>query len=534
MTLSLAEKVAQMVVVRASGFLFDHQIRYPLWEPPVHRLQHWLQDLGVGGVILVDGSAMELAIRTQLLQSWAKFPLLVAADVEEGVGQRFAGATWLPPMMAIGALANQSLEQAELYAEKIGEIIAQEALIVGLNWILAPVVDVNNNPKNPVINVRSFGETPERVSRLATALIRGCQRYPVLTAAKHFPGHGDTAIDSHIELPSIPHPDERLTEIELPPFVASMKSGVDAVMMAHLLIPAWDAERPATLSPAIVQGQLRQRLGFEGLVVTDALVMGAIAKRYSQEEAAILAVEAGADILLMPLDPQVTIEAVCGAVAEGRIPRERIEASVNRIWRAKAKVFPNWRPSEPYIPTQRDPKIVFDSLSQPSSQETVTTILQQSLKQGGNLPLVIPETPQPLQNLVIVDDLLNCAILGNHTPAIARPTQLGYRLQLVDCHAVVSSGSEKDSLLRISSDPTLLQVFIRANAFRDSSGLTQIAEHCLNILLRQNQLQALVIYGSPYTLEQFLPLIPPTTPFVFSYGQTPTAQEIALKVLWGI
>jgi beta-glucosidase len=139
-----------------------------------------------------------------------------------------------------------------------------------------------------------------------------------------------------------------------------------------------------------------------------------------------------------------------------------------------------------------------------------------------------------LQNLVIVDDLLNCAILGNHTPAIARPTQLGYRLQLVDCHAVVSSGSEKDSLLRISSDPTLLQVFIRANAFRDSSGLTQIAEHCLNILLRQNQLQALVIYGSPYTLEQFLPLIPPTTPFVFSYGQTPTAQEIALKVLWGI
>jgi beta-glucosidase len=230
----------------------------------------------------------------------------------------------------------------------------------------------------------------------------------------------------------------------------------------------------------------------------------------------------------------VTIEAVCGAVAEGRIPRERIEASVNRIWRAKAKVFPNWRPSEPYIPTQRDPKIVFDSLSQPSSQETVTTILQQSLKQGGNLPLVIPETPQPLQNLVIVDDLLNCAILGNHTPAIARPTQLGYRLQLVDCHAVVSSGSEKDSLLRISSDPTLLQVFIRANAFRDSSGLTQIAQHCLNILLRQNQLQALVIYGSPYTLEQFLPQIPSTTPFVFSYGQTPTAQAIALKVLWGI
>lgn len=534
MTLSLAEQVAQMVVVRASGFLFDHQIRYPLWEPPAQRLQYWLQDLGVGGVILVDGSAAELTARTQLLQSWAKFPLLVAADVEEGVGQRFAGATWFPPLMAIGALANQSLEQAEFYAEKMGAITAQEALTVGLNWILAPVVDVNNNPKNPVINVRSFGETPERVSQLATAFIRGCQGYPVLTTAKHFPGHGDTAIDSHLELPVIPHSDERLAQVELPPFVASMASGVDTVMMAHLLIPAWDTERPATLSPAIVQGHLRQRLGFEGLVVTDALVMGAIAKRYSQEEAAILAVEAGADILLMPLDPQVTIKAVCTAVAEGRISPERIQASVNRIWQAKAKVFPDWQRSESYCFPHRDPKTLFDSLSQPTSQQLVRTILQDSLKQGGTLPLVLPQTPQPMRNLVIVDDLLNCAILGNHTPAIARPTQLGYRLQLVDCHAAVSSDSPNDSSLRISSDPTLLQVFIRANAFRDSSGLTQIAQDWLNIILRQNQLQGLVIYGSPYTLEQFLPQIPPQTPFVFSYGQTPVAQEMALKVLWGI
>ncbi|WP_026795161.1 MULTISPECIES: glycoside hydrolase family 3 N-terminal domain-containing protein [Planktothrix] len=528
MTFSLAEQVAQMVVVRASGFLFDHQIRYSLWEPPAQKLEHWLYDLGVGGVILVDGSAAELAIRTQLLQSWAKFPLLVAADVEEGVGQRFAGATWFPPLMAIGALADQSRSQAEFYAEKMGAITAQEALMVGLNWVLAPVVDVNNNPKNPVINVRSFGETPERVSNLATAFIRGCQGYPVLTTAKHFPGHGDTAIDSHLELPVIPHSDQRLAEVELPPFVASIAAGVDSVMMAHLLIPAWDSKNPATLSPVIVQEQLRQRLGFQGLVVTDALVMGAIAKLYTPEEAAILAVEAGADVLLMPLDPQVTIDAVCTAVKEGRISRERIEASVQRIRQAKAKVFPDWQPNTPYSPPSHDPQKLFYSLSQPSSQVLVQTILQDSLKQGGTLPLVVLNPPQPCRNLVIVDDLLNCSILGNHTPAIARPTQFGYRLQLIDCH------DQEFSDLEQSSEPTLLQIFIRANAFRDSSGLTQIAQNWLNILLKQDHLQALVIYGSPYTLEQFLPQISPKTPYVFSYGQTPAAQEIALKVLWGI
>jgi beta-glucosidase len=331
-----------------------------------------------------------------------------------------------------------------------------------------------------------------------------------------------------LELPVIPHSDQRLAEVELPPFVASIAAGVDSVMMAHLLIPAWDSKNPATLSPVIVQEQLRQRLGFQGLVVTDALVMGAIAKLYTPEEAAILAVEAGADVLLMPLDPQVTIDAVCTAVKEGRISRERIEASVQRIRQAKAKVFPDWQPNTPYSPPSRDPQKLFYSLSQPSSQVLVQTILQDSLKQGGTLPLVVPNSPQPCRNLVIVDDLLNCSILGNHTPAIARPTQLGYRLQLIDCH------DQEFSDLEQSSEPTLLQIFIRANAFRDSSGLTQIAQNWLNILLKQDHLQALVIYGSPYTLEQFLPQISPKTPYVFSYGQTPAAQEIALKVLWGI
>ena len=337
-TLSLRQQVAQMIVVRSSGYLFDHQIQYPVWEPTATVLQHWIEGLGVGGVILLGGSAGELALRTQQLQDWATIPLLVAADVEEGVGQRFSGATWFPPPMALAAIAQHSPDRAEHYAEQLGDTTAQEARAIGLNWVLAPIVDVNNNPDNPVINVRSFGETPDLVSQLTTAFLRGAQRHPVLTAAKHFPGHGDTAVDSHLELPVLPHALDRLAHIEIPPFKAAIAAGVDTVMSAHLKIPALDPEFPATLSPRILTQELRQALGFDGLIVTDALVMGAIANRYGANEAAVLAVEAGADILLMPLDPEGAIQAICEAVETGRITADRIQSSVERLWRAKSKV----------------------------------------------------------------------------------------------------------------------------------------------------------------------------------------------------
>lgn len=539
--LSLAELVAQMVVVRASGYLFDHQIRYPEWEPPASKLRYWLENLGVGGVILVGGSAAELAVRSQLLQSWAKIPLLLAADIEEGVGQRFAGATWFPPPMAIGAVAQKDGNQAERYAEEMGAITATEAIAIGLNWVLAPVVDVNNNPDNPVINVRAFAETPDLVSRLATAFIHGAQKYPVLTTAKHFPGHGDTAVDSHLELPTLPHSATRLAEVELPPFIEAIAAGVDAVMSAHLIISVWDAEWPATLSPKILTGKLRQELGFEGLIVTDALVMGAIANQYGSEEAAILAVAAGADILLMPQDPEATIKAVCDAVAEGRIERSRIEDSVQRIWQAKAKVGLSIKDTgdrvAKFSPSSPSPLSLL-----PSSLTVAANILRDSLKVGGSVPLRVeaPKTGESLRNLVIVDDVLGCEFLGHHTPAIAVPKQRGYKLQIIDDR----TERHKEEQFIISKNtprpspegeflPTLLQVFIRGNCFRGSAGLTQAAGDLFKSLLKTGELQAVVIYGSPYILEQFLPALPPSIPYVFSYGQMPVAQEIALQALFG-
>jgi beta-glucosidase len=514
-TLTLAQQVAQMVVVRTCGYLFDHQIPYPDWEATNSTMQH-LVELGVGGVIFLGGSAAELALRTQQMQRWAKIPLLIAADIEEGVGQRFPGATWFAPPMAISQIARTNPQLATQYAEKMGAITAAEALAIGINWILAPVVDVNNNPDNPVINVRAFGETPAVVSPLANAFIKGAKAYPVLTTAKHFPGHGDTTTDSHVDLPIIPHSPSRLAEIELAPFTSAIASGVDAVMSAHLLIECWDAKYPATLSKPILTGQLREKMGFTGLIVTDALMMDAIAKRYGINESPVLAVEAGADILLMPSDPEGAINAVCEAVKSGRISPQRIRDSVERIWQAKRRVEG----------IKIDPSKIALKLAKPESLETVNQILQQSQIVSGKVPL--PQAPKG-RNLIVVDNLLGSGkFLTEQSPAIVLPKSLGYTTWLCDRHTPFDPTPETDNL------PTLLQLFIRGNPFRGNSELTQIGMEWFKKLLSSGNLQALVVYGSPYILEKLTPATNWDIPCIFSYGQMPQAQNLALQALFEV
>lgn len=517
-----------MLVVRASGYLFDHQIQYPSWEPQADVLQSWLTDLGVGGVILLGGSAGDIAWRCQQLQEWAPIPLFLAADIEEGVGQRFAGATWFPPPLALAGLPQSAigLEQAEKSAQQMGAWTAQEALAIGLNWVLAPVVDVNNNPQNPVINVRAFGETPEVVSRLATAFIHGAQPYPVLTTAKHFPGHGDTATDSHLDLPVIPHGCDRIRSIEYPPFQAVIAANVDGVMSAHLLIPALDPDYPATLSSKILMGELRQNLGFEGLIVTDALVMGAIANQYGDNEAAVLAVAAGADILMMPADPPGAIRAVCEAVEQGRIASEQIQASVDRIWRAKQKITTYevedtsyqhaW---ETHTPLQID----LDRLGTTAAMTAAATILQDSNVVHGQITSV----PSHARTLIIVDDLLDCGFLSRKAPAIDHPRKQGYQVQIVD------GNMPEMPLADMAPQPTFLQLFIRGNPFRGSAQLSHKAQAWFELLLETQQLQALAIYGSPYALAQYQAQLPPEIPYAFSYGQMPQAQALILSQLLG-
>jgi beta-glucosidase len=530
-TLSLQQQIAQMVVVRASGHLFDHQIEYPVWEPPNSVLQRWVQELGVGGVILLGGTAAEVGLRTHQLQDWATIPLLVAADIEEGVGQRFAGATWFPPPMALSQIAKRDQPKAIDLAFQMGSITAQEAAAIGLNWVLAPVVDVNNNPANPVINVRSFGDDAAIVSPLISAFIRGARQFPVLTSAKHFPGHGDTAIDSHLELPVILHDRTRLEEIEFAPFRESIAAGVDSVMTAHLQLPALDRHYPATLSQPILTGILRQQMNFQGLIVTDALIMGAITQAYGANEAPILALEAGADILLMPADPEGAIEAICAAVEAGRIPLERINASLDRIWRAKQKVSTTAISGSSHAWEQiPPPPIDLDHLAKPEAIDCAAGVLRDSMTVycPPDARLGDRRSNEPRRNLVLLDDMLNCNFLRRQAPAITLPAHWGYKLQVIDQNLAgsIAPGSQPPI-------PTLLQLFIRGNPFRSSAGLTQTAKHWLMHLLQTNQLLGLVIYGSPYVMESLVSQLPAEIPYGFTYGQMPLAQAIVLGELGG-
>jgi len=342
-TLSLEAQVAQLLVVRASGFLFDHQRRYPQWELSQTELQRCIGELGVGGVILLGGSAVEVGLRSQQLQSWAQIPLLIAADVEEGVGQRFAGATHLPPPMALSAIAQHDLSLACQYAEQMGTATAQEAVAIGLNWLLAPVMDVNNNADNPVINVRAFGDSPATVGKLGQAFIRGAQAFPVLTTAKHFPGHGSSENDSHLGLVDVTG---LWSEKELIPYQRLIDKGLaDMIMTAHIFNSNWDPDYPATLSKNVITGILRKDLGFDGVVMSDDMQMEAIRSHYGLETAVKQAILAGVDILSFANNSVYDADIVPkvhgiikSLVAEGIITESRIDESYARILKLKKEL----------------------------------------------------------------------------------------------------------------------------------------------------------------------------------------------------
>jgi beta-glucosidase len=530
--LSLTEQVAQMVVVRTSGFCFDHQMQYPALEATSAQLRHWIQDLGVGGVILLGGSAIEVGLRSQQLQDWAAVPLLMAADIEEGVGQRFSGATWFPPPMALGAIARDDLPNALELAEAFGSATAQEAIAIGLNWVLAPVVDINNNPRNPVVNVRAFGDEPDTVSQLATAFLRGAQHHSVLTTAKHFPGHGDTDMDSHLELPVLLHDRQRLDTLEFVPFQAAIAAGVDAVMTAHVTVPALDADDPATLSKAVLTNCLRHDLGFDGLIVTDALVMGAIARQYGTAAAAVQAVQAGADIVLMPSDPVETIRAISTAVETGNLSRDRLQSSLDRIWNAKHRILGakltagatahRWETVSP-------PAVDLAHLATPAARSTAQTIAAKSIRQSGSWPRSLDTKGGDRMNLVVVDTWINCPFLGLNSPAVTIPTQLGYRLYSLDRH----SPAHPDHFCPKPNTRAIVQLFVRGNPFRGGAGLSTLAIQWLQRLYTQTQLEAVLIYGSPYVIETCQAATSPDLPYLFSYGQMAIAQTEMMKRLFG-
>ena len=529
----LRRLVASLLVVRASGHLADGQRRYPVWEQDNHTLRALLAE-GVGGVILLGGEAAELRLRTRQLASWADQPLLLCADVEEGVGQRFAGASWLPPPLGVGQIHGQDPEGARRLAERYGRCTGREARALGLNWVLGPVCDVNNNPANPVINVRAWGEQPTVVSELAAAFIAGVQGEGVLACAKHFPGHGDTAADSHLALPVLPHSRERLDAIELPPFRRAIACGVATLMTAHLLLPELDPERPATLSPRVLTQLLRHDLAFDGLVVTDALVMEAIAARHGPGEAAVLALEAGADLVLMPADPWKAMEAILASVQDGRLSEERLRLSLERRRQALART---WGDPDPGGLDPDRPLGLLTNGPAADDRALAEELLSRTLESQGGA-VVWPHQAQGLA-LVRVDDQLACPFLPPTAPALALPRIAGFRPWVLDRHSPFRDPGEQETDASLppwtragwSEGPVLLQLFVRGNPFRGSAAGSEPWADWIAELLRQQRLAGLVVYGTPYLWQRLRECLPADLPAAWSPGQMPRAQELALARL---
>ena len=517
--------VARLLVIRASGHAEDRQRQYPRWEHCNRELQRLLQS-GVGGVILLGGTATELQQRCRMLRSWSDSEdLLLCADVEEGIGQRFAGATWLAPPMALGRLHQANPAQALKLAERYGRTTGDQAQRCGLNWVLAPVCDVNSNPENPVINVRAWGDQPESVADLVAAFQRGLNAAGVLGCAKHFPGHGDTDQDSHLELPLINHARSRLDQVELVPFRRLIDSGIDSVMTAHLLIPALDDTQPATLSRAVLTDLLRTELGFTGLVVTDALVMEAISSRAGPGEAAVQAFAAGADLILMPADADAAIDAISAALADGRIPESRLHESLKRRTEALHRCEkPCFNDTEVELETAPDRAFCME-------------LIDSSLEVQG--PLISQHRDQDGVTLIRVDGVLPCAFLRADAAAINTLEHHGYKALICHDRGIEPWSTDKSpagplDLERLGEGPVFLQLFVRGNPFRAGQQRQESWVEAIQQLLGVERLSGLAVYGCPYRWDSLRKLIPDDIPAGYSPGQMPEAQQQLLNRMWGL
>lgn len=325
--MTLRQQAAQLVMPWISGASASTD------RAEFDRMLRWVQQDEVGGLIVSTGRPEVLAAKLNAAQAGAAVPLLIVSDLETGPGMRLsASGTDLPPAMAFGAADDEALSR------EAGRVTAREARAVGIHLTLGPVLDVNSNPENPIINVRSFGENPARVAALANAWRLGAAEEGLLSAGKHFPGHGDTEIDSHVGLATILADSARLAEVELVPFRRAMQDGMDGVLVGHIAVIGVEGggAPPASLSRRMIGDLLRTRMRFDGLVFTDALNMGAVTRRFSVEEASLRALEAGADILLQPPGASRVIDAIVAAVESGRLSRERVAESAHRVLVAKA------------------------------------------------------------------------------------------------------------------------------------------------------------------------------------------------------
>lgn len=472
------------------------------------------------------GQPLEAASILNRLQAIAKIPLLNTADFEAGVGFRIMGATGFPRAMAFGAARDENL------AYEAGRITGEETRALGVHVNFAPVVDVNNNARNPVINTRSFGQNPELVGRLASAYVKGLQSTGVMATLKHFPGHGDTNVDSHIGLPVIKHARDRLEKIELPPFRMGIAAGADAVMTAHIQMPAIDPtpQTPTTLSPAIVGGLLRKDLGFEGLIYTDSMGMQGVSELHSPGEAAVRAVLAGNDVILHSPDDGAAFAAVRDAVKSGRIPEARLNASVERILRAKAAAG-----------LHRVKTVNLDAVSNiigtRANQEVADRVSQQSITlikdARNNVPLRVPREASILY-LSVLDYPSNWEIAApsrTFIPELRKRWANVTSIELSDR----TSPSEIELVRAMAPrfDVVIASVFVRAASASGRMDLAQPLHRLLQDIARQtsssNRPFVTTFFGNPYTAT-FLQELPA---MLLTYDFYDRAEASAVRAIAG-
>ncbi len=522
--MSLEEKVGQMVMPVVGGAFA------PVGSAGHERARGYVEDLRVGGIIMSVGSPTEVAARINDLQRRARYPLLVAADLETGAGFRMSGtvhvpgpiglggATNFPTLMAIGATDDVGL------AYEMGRVTAVEARAVGIHVPFAPVLDVNNNPDNPIINVRSFGEHPARVATLGAAFVRGVQAHGAIATGKHFPGHGDTGTDSHLALPTIRVSRERMDSVELRPFREAIGAGMGAIMSAHITVPSLSGGGgdAATLSSDILTGLLREQMGFEGLVFTDAMDMRAISGRLGSAEAAVRAVLAGADVVLMPASAKEAIDGITDAVRSGRVPEERLDRSVLRLLRAKESLGLH-RVRE--VPLDEIP----GKVGIPAHGQVADSIARRSITVIRNRRDLLPLLGTRSARVLSVSYRRTSDILAGR--AFNERLRATYpRLVTADVGPDTGAGLY-EGLVRQAGRSALVIVstYVQAVSYSGTVALPEDAAAFIRRLTRLGVPNVVISFGNPYLISEF----PDVGSYVLAWSGSASSQAAAADALLG-
>jgi beta-N-acetylhexosaminidase len=499
----------------------------PEGSPSHDRIVEYVERQGIGGVIMSVGTPIEVAAKLNDLQRHSRIPLLVGADLETGAGFRMRGALYMPgsielggatefpSLMAVGAAGEERL------AYEMGRITALEARAVGIHVPFAPVLDVNNNPDNPIINVRSFGADPLAVSRMGIAFIQGVQDHGAIATGKHFPGHGDTDTDSHIALPVIRHDRERMDSVELRPFKDAIEAGMGAIMTAHISVPALNGgiREASTLSPLVMTRILRDELGFEGIVFTDAMDMAAIARMHSAGEAAVRAIEAGADVILMPPNVQQAIDGIVEAIRTGRLDEARVNTSVMRVLDKKEELRLD---ADRFVALDR----IYDVVGIPAHTEVADEIAERSITLLKNRGDLIPLNGTRTANVLSISFRGSSnPIAGRHFNRVMRETYP--RLATLDLDSNAEEAVYANALRRARGQ-NLVVVSTYSNYAGAVSARDELARF-IEQLGRTGVPHIVVSFGNPYLISSF----PETQAYMLAWNGSEASQRAAARALLG-